>query len=377
MPHTAPDAALADLLTGDRIAEVVRRSLGRPDAEVATYEVEADAHVVDNMTTAGLFHVRGTTTDGTAWRVFAKVLHPASCSPLMAFVPPEFREGVLQQLNWLDEPSAFRSALASGLPDGIRLPEVYGIDEAGPERIVLWMEHVDDGSTWDLDGYRTAARALGRAAGRWPEERVQGELGFGRRDLAFLFFGKLSNVDIPALRTDELWADPVLADLAGPTLRADLLRLVEVAPPLLGEEQALPHGLAHGDASPQNLLRDASGDVVAIDWAFRCAGPLGSDLGQLLAGRFDVGLADPGDVDAVASVLVPAFVDGVADEGGDVDPAVVERAFAIHLAFRSAISAPVIDHLPGLDDEARATLLRGRIAVAEAALERVLTASPS
>ena len=355
-----------------RIREVVRIALERPDAELASLAVTPAAHVVDNMTTESLHHVAGTLDDGTAWRLFAKVLQPASASPLMQFIPPEHHEPVMANLDWLDEPRVYRSGLRGDLPDGLRLPLVHAIDEAD-DRIVLWLEHVDDAGAWDLDQYADAARLLGRLSGRWPEGRVADELGIGRRDLGYLFFGKLSTVDIPVVTSDEHWRDPVLRSVADDGFRADLHRLIAAAPALIALEGRLPHGLAHGDATPHNLLLDAAGgaggDLVAIDWSYGCRGPYGADLGQLLAGRFDAGDADPADAPRIAAVLLDAYLDGLAAEGVEADRSAVEAAWAIHLAIRSAISAVLVDHRTGLTDDERAAVLARRVAVARIGLD--------
>ncbi|HMS46764.1 MAG TPA: phosphotransferase [Candidatus Microthrix sp.] len=87
------------------------------------------------------------------------------------------------------------------------------------------------------------------------------------------------------------------------------------APALLDRAEALPHGLAHGDASPTNLHEPGDGTVVAFDWSYGSLGPVGSDLGQLLAGRFDSGVAEPDDLPAIAETILDAFSGGLADEG--------------------------------------------------------------
>lgn len=354
-----------------RIREVVRLALGRPDAEVASIEVTPAAHVVDNMTTESLHHVAGTLADGTPWRLFAKVLQPATASPVMQFIPPDHHDAVMANLNWLDEPRMYRSDLRLDVPDGLRLPQVHAVDEAG-DRIVLWLEHIEDTAVWDLAQYEDAARLLGRLAGRWPEARVERELGIERRDLGYLFFGKLSMVDIPLVTGDELWADPVLREVADEGFRADLQRVIELGPRLVGMEAQLPHGLCHGDATPHNLLRDPDGDLVALDWSYGCRGPYGSDLGQLLAGRFDAGDADPADAAGIEAVLLDAYLDGLAAEGAEVDRSAVEAGWAIHLAIRSSISAPLLDPRSDLSEDERAAALARRIAVGRMGIDRAL-----
>lgn len=96
---------------------------------------------------------------------------------------------MLEQLDWLDEPRVYECGLDQDLPEGIRLPKLRAIERPSGDRLVLWLDHVDDeGGPWSLDRYRRSARALGRMTGRWPEERVVSELGLGRRSLHHLFW---------------------------------------------------------------------------------------------------------------------------------------------------------------------------------------------
>lgn len=81
------------------------------------------------------------------------------------------------------------------------------------------------------------------------------------------------------------------------------------------------------------------GTVVAFDWGYGSLGPVGSDLGQLLAGRFDPGVAEPDDLPAIAETILGAFSGGLADEGYPAPSEEVRLAWATHLAVRSAFSA--------------------------------------
>jgi hypothetical protein len=354
----------------ETLRQVVAAALERPGltaADISAVQVRPAEHRIDNMTTAALLHVGGTLADGTDWQAFAKVLHPASASPLMAFIPPDHHESVMRNLNWLDEPAVYRSALSTDLPDGLRMPRLFAVEEQD-DRIVLWLEQVDAQSSWSVDDYRLAARSLGALAGRWPEGRVDDELGIGRRDLAYLFFGKLANVDLPILATEEHWSDPQIGRIAGAQFRTDLDGLIERAPMRIAAAEELPHAISHGDATPDNLLRTADG-IVAIDWSYGSSGPLGADLGQLLAGRFDTGQADPGDAPKIAAVLLDAYLEGLAEEGAHPEPVDVLAGWATHLAMRSAISSTVLDHRPDLHEDERTQMLERRVAVARIGLE--------
>lgn len=361
---------MPELLRPDLLVHVVSAALDRPDlraADLRDVALTDSPHRVDNMTTAGLHEVRGTLADGTTWRAFAKVLHPASESPLMQYVPEEHHESVLRNLDWLDEPRVYRSPLGTDLPEGIRTPRLLAVDEQD-DRIVLWLEQVDASTEWQLDDYRRAALALGAMAGRWPEDRVTAELGLGRRDLGYLFFGKVANVDLPVLADEAHWRSPAVAAAVDPEFRTRLEAMIARLPGRIAAADALPHSMSHGDATPHNLLHTADG-IVAVDWSYGSSGPVGADLAQLLAGRFDTGEAPADEATAVSSVVLDAYLEGLATEGVHPDRRDVSAAWATHLAVRSVVSSTVVEHRPDLDDEALASLIERRVAVARIGLE--------
>ena len=109
--------------------------------------------------------------------------------------------------------------LHTDLPLGLRMPRLWHVVEA-EEQIQLWLEPIDDRSVWNADAYHRAATMLGRLSGRWPAARVTAELGFRSRGLAYLWYGKTSQLDLPRLADDSTWRHPAFA--ADPDLRADL-----------------------------------------------------------------------------------------------------------------------------------------------------------
>jgi len=60
------------------------------------------------------------------------------------------------------------------------------------------------------------------------------------------------------------------------------------------------------------------------------------------------------------TTLLPAYLDGLADEGIDANPRDVEAGWAIALAIRSVFTALAVDHRTDLDPTARDQLLARR-----------------
>ena len=302
-----------------------------------------------------------------------KALQPASAHPAFAAIPEAFHAQVLEDLDWRGEPLVYRSGLGRRLPPPLRMPEVHGVVHDGPEQVSIWMEDVDDVGQWDRLRYARTAEALGALAGRWSGEEAAATFGLGRRDIGRLFFGKVCNHDLPLQAGDGFWEDPVVAAVVDDRHRADLLRLAEVVPRLLAEVDALvPLGVCHGDATPDNFREPGDGSVVALDWSYGHVGSVGTDLGQLLAGRFESGAAADEDVAAVAEVVVAGYLRGLAGEGRAVDAGAVRSAFALHLAVRSAFSALQLEGRGELSDEERTALLAPRARLARFAMDLAL-----
>ena len=143
---------------------------------------------------------------------------------------------------------------------------------------------------------------------------------------------------------------------------------------LLSEMDDLPSSLPHGDAAPVNLLRPVGepDTLVAIDWAFGCQLPLGFDLGQLLVGEAEGGRVDPGDLAALLDVILPAYADGLRDEGVDVPEATLRRGLVCSLGTRTLWGAYPFEDTEGPASEEQVAQLRLRAAFGRFVLDQVL-----
>lgn len=343
-----------------------------PETETATWRSAPLDHRVENLTTARLERRCGPPS-ATPASVVVKALQPASAHPAFAEIPEQFHQQVLEDLHWLAEPGVYRSGLGEALPSPLRMPVVHAVTGDGEERCSLWLEDVRDVVPWDIGRYQRTAEALGALAGTWDGPTAEARFGLGHRDIGRLFFGKVLNHDLPAQHDDAFWSDDVVAELVDAEHRRDLLRLADAVPGLLRSMTGAPLGVCHGDASPANFLEPGDGSVVAIDWSYGHVGDVGTDLAQLLAGRFESGVADPGDVERIAEAVVGGFLQGLDRAGREVDPSDVRRAFALHLAVRSAFSLLRVDHVPDLDDDGRRALLRPRARLGRFAIDLALS----
>ena len=362
---------------GDALLRIAARAAGVDHDAVTSWSTEPLTHRVENLTTKSLDRVRGVMDDGSTWSVVAKTLQPASASPMFTSVPVEHHAQVLEDLRWLNEPDVYRSGLGTRLPVPLRMPAIHDIEVQGSDRLTIWMEDVDDVAPWDLARYRRTAEALGTLGGRRYGRDAEARFDLRPRDIARLFFGKIVHHDMPLHEADEFWDAPEISAVVDSEHRRDLLELATVVPLLLERLRSVPRGVCHGDATPDNFREPAAGGIVALDWSYAHVGELGSDLGQLLVGRFESGAARVDDVEPIARAVFDGYRAGLERSGADVDPALVETAWAVHLAIRSVFSALVLDHRPDLGEIERLDLLRRRARVARFGIDLALRVAHS
>ena len=113
----------------------------------------------------------------TPYAMFVKVVQSWARSPMFQFVPEEVREFAESSVPWRTEPLAYRSDLASRLPDGLAMPRALGVFDLDEKSASIWLEEVQVVERpWDETRYDRAAYLLGRLAGypAWPRWVLSG-----------------------------------------------------------------------------------------------------------------------------------------------------------------------------------------------------------
>jgi len=374
---TDPLAALGEARPDDAmLAELVRAATGDDGAvPLSAHAVPVD-YPFGTPSTAGLDRLRGTARlsggETADWSVFVKRLQSARLWRGLHQIPEAMREQFVAALPWRLEVAVHRSGVGDLLPDGMRLPALYGLDEAD-DRATIWMEDVALSSApWDLDRFARAATLLGRLAARRQPHLVEPLLprpgvttpGYGLRHYAR---GRVGMRALPTLAADETWRHPLLAAAVCTTgehrLRDDLLALGNRLPAVLDALDALPQTYQHGDASPQNLLVPAAAPdtFVVIDWGFDCPQAVGFDLGQLLIGLGHAGEVEPDALHAVHVVIVDAFTAGLNADGEVATVDQVRLGYLGSLLVRAAFTALPLEALGAPASDELAVLFVERV----------------
>ncbi len=382
-----PEGAQFARLCGRRLSSVVRQAVSAPAAaevRVVSSDLKSVPYDIGSISTCALLRAKGEVlVDDTSrsWSVFVKVLQSARAWPLIHLIPEDARDFFLSDFPWRIEIDAQRSTLADALPDGLRLPVLFDVDEVDELHAAMWMEDVPLAShPWTSHTFQRAAALLGELAGRRPigSDAVFGDLtyagqpGFALREYAN---GRVHHWAGGALGNDAIWEHPSLRaalrdedELGGGGLRADLLRAFDDIPTLFDLVDSLPHTYVHGDASPQNLLvsADHPDRFVAIDWGFNCPLAIGFDLGQLLIGLAHAGDLGTDELQATYEVIVRAYCEGLSRTDFVATEGEVLAGFVGSMMLRSGFTAMPYEvfERPDLPDspELRANL-RSRIAL--------------
>jgi hypothetical protein len=342
------------------LVELVRAITGSADAEVTSARVVPVDYEIGTPSTEELLRLAGTATVAgrtVEWSTFVKKLRSARHWPLIQLVPEPIRDHFIANLPWRLEIAVHRSSIATLLPDGLRLPKLYGISEYDDDRATLWMEDViQPPGAWTLERFEHAANLLGRLSARrqvhltgplLPRATVD-EPGLGLR---YYTDGRVMMGAIPVLADDQTWRHPLLAEAVRATgehgLRDELLALAGRLPAVLDRLDALPQTYQHGDASPQNLLvpKDKPDEFVVIDWGFDCPQAIGFDLGQLLVGLAHAGELPAERLPVIHAVILEAFLDGVAAEGMAVSEDEVLYGYLGSLLARATFTSLPLEQL--------------------------------
>lgn len=368
------DGALAAMVAAQLGVEDDDVELVTSTAEVAPYDLEA-------LTTAGRYWVRGTARHGAVespYAFFVKVVQSWARSPLFQRVPEHLREHALAMVPWRREPAVYASDLGDRLPEGLSLPTAYAVRELDELSTAVWLEVVDsDRVTWDADRFGRAAYLLGRLAAS-PQVAPLGAIGDIGSVHRMYAAGRLGSLIAPALRSDELWAHPLVAATFDGAVRAGLLAELDRLPDLLTELDAVPVTTQHGDACTRNLLVSPgqAARFVLIDFGFWGRGPAGFDLGQLLMGEVQMGERPASDLPMLEAACLPAYVRGLHDEGCDVGVDVVRRAHALLMLMFSGFSAIPFEHLEQPPTPRLVAVARERAASARFILDLVAATAP-
>jgi hypothetical protein len=360
-PSFTPDDIDPETLTG-----VARRALACDRLEITEWQ-HAPLNVrIFSGVTAGLHRISGSGRDRgkpLAWSVVLKMLHRPTAPTAGEPSHPDY---------WRREALAYQSGLLDDLPAGLSAARCFGVTEPTADVVCLWLEDVAGsfGSAWPRGRFLTAARHLGQFNGAYLAGHALPALPWLSRGWLRSWVARTCAPAFPVLDQPGLWKHPLIAPYFAPTTGAQLRRLCDERERWLDALDQLPQTLCHWDAWRPNLFarRGAAGEeeTGAVDWAFVGLGPVGAEIGQLVALDLLMGHVAPAGATELNAQATDAYVAGLREAGWRCDERAVKLGAAALISLRWTLLLPRF--LAGAADEGAHAGMEAMLGIPVAAL---------
>lgn len=299
-----------------------RSALAVEQVAITGWHVQPLGVALTNPTTGGVFRVsvEASVPGGRrSWSVILKVIRA-----------PEALEGSNMGGDeqpdhwnyWRREGLLYRSNLLDSLLEGLIAPRCFGVVARGPAEKWLWLEDIATHrrTVWPFAWYEEAATSFGRWNGSGASPGALPQAPWLSTNLVRQWSVGIPQVTQPFFDRPlaAIWDAPLVAAVIPKGRREVLVQLMDAREDVLDALARLPLTCCHNDAAPvKNLLmRDVPGaprELVVIDWALAGIGPLGSDLGQILAESIRLFPSD--DAQAIDARLFGAYLRGLRQAG--------------------------------------------------------------
>jgi hypothetical protein len=310
------------------LTDVVRQDQRSSSFEITEWSVQrlSDKGI---MNPDGLWLFSGEGHGNYGSRVWSVVLKVFQC--------PEEETPLSDLWYWKRELLWAQSGLPENLPERIKAPSFYRLDET-PEGAWLWMEHVEShhSAPWGLDDYAFAARQLGYWNGifvtgkplpaqPWLARQHYRSWLSGvnpEKDWQFSLHQKYISDDIRH-RYDQLWTE-----------REMFYNVLET----------LPQTFSHFDSQRRNLFirqgENGSDELVLIDWALCGLGPVGSELCALVGMSALVLEWPPSAVVQLEAIAFANYLQGLREAGWSGEADLVRLGYVAWLAMWIGVVFP-------------------------------------
>ena len=296
-------------------------------------------------------------------------------------VPEEMRPEALAMIPWEREPAVYRSDLGDRLPVGLTMPAARRVADVDDLSAALWLDAVDvQPVSWDVPRFEQAARLLGRLAAS-QQVAPLGAIGetpqLHRRYAA----GRVAGQVLPALHDDGFWRHPVLAAGFDIEVRDGLRGAAARLPGFLRRAGHLSAGhqprrrLPAQPAGPAGMPGRRLVRADRLRLLGSCAVRLRPEPAPPRRGA-DRRAAGVGPARCSRAAIVPAYVNGLAAEGAEVELAVVQRTHVLLALLFNGLSAMPFELLAGPPDDEAVRVTRERCEMARFLLDLEASTKP-
>jgi Phosphotransferase enzyme family len=301
---------------------------------IKNWSVEPISTVSLNFTTEGIYRLRGVVNNmqmEIPWSLVLKIIQPENVE----------KNNVQHHNYWKREALVYESGILTSLPNNIKVPKCYNIEEKSNGSIWIWMEDINEENNecWSDEEYAFAARQLGFFNGvyvtgkkipeqpwlccTWLKSWVNGCKQYASDPLLYYSQVQIHN------NFDYIWDSYI-------NLNANIHNYLEAL-------SRLPRVLAHQDLSRQNMYITYEGSErkwTLIDWQFLSISGLGEDLGKLFGIALSQGNIPSEEADYYRDLLFENYIEGLIDAGWNGDIELPRYGFYASFALRSVWEVP-------------------------------------
>lgn len=264
----------------------------------------------------------------------------SSCSLILKMVnPDESRDREDHYYYWKREALVYQSGMLEQLPDFIRAPICYLIEEQTNGGIWLWLEDMDDqrlDKGWTEQEQKDIAKVLGRFNGTyltgWPVPTESFVCSGWMNSWVQVIESYLVSMEEQKVIWNKLQLNHVHSNVNWERYDSCRKRVWD----LLETLNRLPRVFAHQDIHSGNVYMDLSNgyvQLVMIDWQFASISGVGEELGRM----FGLILRKHMDVDKIyehKEALVQCYLEGLNEAGWKGNADCVRFGFTVTASLR-------------------------------------------
>ncbi|MBV7333123.1 phosphotransferase [Chloroflexi bacterium TSY] len=324
----------------EKLTEIVRQAQDSPTFEIIDWTATPLQFHQVIETTGGLFLFQGSGQSGDEvlpWSVVLKIVNDPGGQPEPTF-----------WAYWKRELMLYQSGLLDDLPNTIRAPRCYGVEERPGQGGWIWLEYMVESTPkhWSMAEYFQAAHALGLFGATYLDPTRYPDYPWLTKDFfrSALMAGDWWAQFMDPTQPDNAWSYPIVKQAFSQSAKEHVLRLWAEREVYMDALDRLPQTLCHYDASRRNLMigENVRGgrETVLIDWAFAGRGALGLDLQNLVLGTLFWSDMAPDQASDLEATALEGYFAGLRDGGWKGDPQMVRLAYTASLVLRNGLTIP-------------------------------------
>ncbi|UQZ34974.1 aminoglycoside phosphotransferase [Paenibacillus sp. PK3_47] len=316
----------------DQLYIGVGNLFSRSVVEITTVTCEDLGYATPNFTTAGVYHLHGhAIVDHVPlpWSLILKIIQQDSGE----------KENPQHHNYWRREALVLQSGILKELPESVRAPECYLVQEQPDGTIWLWMERVEGEVPASLEQFESIAFRLGCFNGAYltgkelPRAEWICQSWLKSWTAASRKYAPSTESYTSRLHTKhelDIWA-----------WYKDFDRQIGG---YLNALERLPRVLAHQDLSQMNMLlaREDFLDapLMLIDWQFMSISGIGEDLGKLYGVNMSLGIIPENEYEVFREALFTSYMQGLRSAGWRGLEVQARYGFCVSTALRSVWEVP-------------------------------------